>query len=158
MAAHITDLEDAQDEAGLHTAGAVQVRNEKLAITKQDLKYLKHNVQLKADADLPNAESIITLCGLHIKKTAVVNKESFSVAHGQVSGQILLSAKSKGPRTANEWQMSDDGIVWTVLPSTLKAKTTVDGLTPPDKKYFRHRSLTKDGYTGWSAVLSIIVL
>ena len=58
----------------------------------------------------------------------------------------------------NEWQMSTDRTIWTNLPATLMAKTTVSGLTPATTIYFRHRPVVK-GTTpsGWSQIVSIIV-
>jgi len=53
--------------------------------------------------------------------------------------------------------MSADGTTWTDLPSTLKAKTTVSGLTVDVRTYFRFRAITPSGTGSWTAAVSIVV-
>ena len=72
-------------------------------------------------------------------------------------GELKLIAKSAGARVSYQWQQSADGFAWRDLPVTLQAKTTVNGLTPAERLYFRVRPILKDGAGNWSPTVSIIV-
>lgn len=52
---------------------------------------------------------------------------------------------------------TDAGKTWFDMPGTLKAKTTVTGLTPQSTVEFRYRSITKAGASDWSAPIAHVV-
>jgi hypothetical protein len=85
-------------------------------------------------------------------------KPFLTVKHRDVEGAVKLVAKSAGKRVSYEWQQSDDGTIWTDLPVTLQAKTSVTGLTVGRKMYFHVRPVLKDNAGFWSPVVSILVM
>jgi hypothetical protein len=87
----------------------------------------------------------------------VREKPEIDVKRGKVSGSVNLSAKAVKGCKSNEWQISDNGTVWTDLPITTKSKTTVSGLPTNTIRYFRHRPVTKAGEGDWTQPVSIIV-
>ena len=55
-------------------------------------------------------------------------------------------------------QISPDQLTWTSLPGTRRAKTRVTGLPVGVAQHFRHRLLTKDGFTAWSDPTVMLVV
>ena len=157
---HITNLEAAESTAKTRVAGSVAARNQKYDIVIDDAHGLLNYVQTIADnaANEDAAIAIINASGFDLKHHGVRVKPAVTVNTSKVSGTVQLVAKSPAKRAANEWQMSTDRTIWTNLPATLMAKTTVSGLTPGTTIYFRHRPVVKGtAPSGWSQIVSIIV-
>ena len=124
-----------------------------------DAEILRNDVQNIVNAAPPaDGETIATAAGMKVKRIGAVNKQDFSVKHGEVSGSIFLVAKAvETSHAAHEWRMSLDGNAWTYITTTLQASTTVSGLNPGTKVLFQHRTILKDGPTDWSQDEAIIV-
>jgi hypothetical protein len=71
---------------------------------------------------------------------------------------VTLTAPASRKGDPHEWQYSADQVTWTVIPGTRQAKTTVSGLPVGVALHFRHRTLTKDGYSEWSDPTVMIVI
>jgi len=70
----------------------------------------------------------------------------------------MLTTVAAARRASYEWQSSlDGGKTWTILPTTLQAKTTVSGLTLGATVMFRSRPVTRTRKGGWSQLTSIVV-
>lgn len=167
VTADITALETAESTALTKTKGAAEARDVKKSLVMKDLYALLRYIQGVADNSPPNAEAIILSSGFDVKKAGERIKAPFEALNGEVSGTVILRAKSAGIRSSYEWQMSmlpaslktdSPATQWTDLPSTLQAKTEVSGLTPGSTMQFRYRAVTKSGEGSWSQVVSIIVL
>jgi len=154
----ITDLEAAETAAQSRVKGAVATRNEKHVQLANMLHVLKSSVQTAADANREAAPGLIESCGMTVKKHSPRQKHVFAVKQGPVSGSVKVTAHSAGRRASYEWQMSADaGKTWTVLPSTLQARTSVTGITPGATVSFRVRPVTKTGEGDWSQPIVLIV-
>ena len=111
-----------------------------------------------ADANVDSGGAIIQSAALGVKKTPARKSRVFGAATGAVSGTAKLVAASAGPRAAYEWDYSlDGGKTWQQAPSTMQARTTVNGLTPGATVQFRYRPLTKVGEGNWSQPVSLVV-
>ena len=157
ITADIAALEAAQTLAVTKAKGAVEDRNAKQQALLADLHLLAAYVQNQARADLTNAEAIISSSSLSLKKINPHPKQDFTVKLGLVSGSVRLVAKALLGRVGYEWQWSLDEKVWTSLPNTVQAHTSVVGLNPNVLYYFRGRTTTKVGMGDWGAIVSIQV-
>ena len=139
------------------TKGAAEERNAKLAILRADLLHLMDYIQGRADADPSNADSIIHSAGMNVRNVTLHAKTELSATHGSVTGSAKLVAKAVARRASYEWQYSIDQKTWSEAPSTLQAKTVIDGLNAGTAYFFRFRSVTKVGEGGWSQIVSLLV-
>jgi hypothetical protein len=151
-----TALVAAETTAQTKVKGAAQARNQKRAALVTLVHQLKSDVQQAADADPANAEPIILGAGLAVRKPTARSKATFIARRGTVSGTAQLVAKAVAQRASYEWQYSVDGKTWTMAPSTLQARTTVEGLTPATTYTFRYRAVTKAGEGDWSSVTTLV--
>ena len=155
--AHIAALEKAQVLTLTHVFGAAAERNAKLALVRVDLSFLRAYVQTVADASAGDAAAIIASAGLDAKGTTGHPKPDFVAKQGRVSGTARLVAKAPKVRTSYEWQRSTDGETWVDVERTMRADADILGLAPGTRYFFRYRTLTKDGTSDWSQVVSLIV-
>jgi len=154
----ITDLETAQSAATARTHGAVAARNDKRTALVALLEQLRAYVQKIADANLDNAPAIIQSAGMNPRKVASRTKRVFAAKNGAVSGQVHLVTEAAARRASYDWEYSTDGgKTWQLLPSTLQAKTVMNGLQAATTVSFRYRAVTKTGETDWSQPISILV-
>ena len=156
----IAALEDAQVEVSKRVPGAVATRDLKYTAVLNDLRSLQNYVQDRADSqtDEQAAIGMITSSGFSLRKTGVRVKPDLSVAKSKISGKVLLTAKAAGPRVSYNWQQSDNnGTLWTDLPPTMQAKTSVSALNPGTKYWFRLRAVNKTGPENWSQPVWVIV-
>ena len=145
------------EEATHHgPVGAAADRDVALRVVKADMRQLKGIVQSAADADVDHAQAIIESSGMSVAKRAIRSKPDLAARHGKVPTWVNLYAKAAKGKASYYWQMSTNGTTWSDLPDTLRAKTSVSGLTPATMYYFRFRSLTTPGLSDWSAPVSII--
>ncbi len=111
-----------------------------------------------ADGNRANAEAIIQGAAMTVKKTAIRQKQTFLAKPGTVTGSVKLVAQSVARRASYEWQLSSDGgKTWMVAPSTLRTKTTLNGLTVGTTYMFRYRAVTKAGEGDWSQPIGMLV-
>jgi hypothetical protein len=133
-------------------------RNGDLHDVQNNLRGLRMDVQGIADADVDNAEDIITSAGMKVKKQGAINKQDFVAKDGEVTGSVKLVAKGiETSHAAHDWAMSTDGTNWTPVTPTLAATTVVSGLTKGAIVDFRHREILKDGPTDWLEINDWVV-
>jgi hypothetical protein len=137
--------------------GAIEDRNQKVIALISLLHALRAYVQSIADSDISNGEAIIRSSGMGVKKVTPRQKNTFKATQGDVSGLVLLTAPRAAAKACYTWQWSTDEKVWTTLPQTMVATTTVSGLTPATVYYFRYRVRTRKGESDWSQIISILV-
>ena len=121
------------------------------------MRLLKAYVQSVADANAAESESIIKSVGMDVGQNSSRTKPTIAVKQGKAPGSVVLEAKALPRPVQYRWQMSTDQKTWTDLPETFKAKTTIYGLTPATVYSFRLRTVTNDGPSDWSVVVSTIV-
>jgi hypothetical protein len=157
VTADILALSVAEVTATLRTKGAAQARNVKRSVVISDLRSLQAYVQQIADGDSAQAAAIIQSAGMSTRRGGARPKAPFTAKQGAVSGLVLLIARALASRASYQWAWSVDQKNWTVLPSTLKAHTSVAGLTAGTTCYFRFKGVTKAGETDWSQIVALIV-
>ncbi|MBK5286207.1 MAG: hypothetical protein JJE25_12480, partial [Bacteroidia bacterium] len=152
-------LENAETLAKTRVIGSAAARDVEYDTVLDDIHSLQHYVQSQADnaPDEKTAIAIINASGFSLRLNGIHIKPPLAVKPGKATGEIILRAKSAGKRASYNWQMSTDGMTWTQLPSTLKAKTTVSGLAVDVRTFFRFRAILSSGILNWSASVSIIV-
>ncbi len=155
----VAKLQSAEATAGTHVTGSAAARDIEYNVVLKDVHDWQGYVQGLADAavDEVTAIAIIEASGFSLKLHGVHIKPPLAVKNGPASGSAVLTAKAAAIRASYDWQKSLDGIAWVDLPSTLQAKTVVDGLTPEVRVYFRFRAITVSGTGNWSALVSTIV-
>jgi hypothetical protein len=155
----IGTLQTAEVAAVSRVKGAVPERNQKRKELVALLQQLRGYVQTVADADEANAPAIIESAGLSVRKKPTRAPRVFAAKQGPNSGVAEVVAASAAHRASYDWQYSaDGGKTWVMLTSTLKAKTTVTGLTPGAVVQFKYRAVTKSGATDWSQAVSLTML
>ena len=88
-----------------------------------------------------NNETTILSSGFNIKKPAVFEGKTFKAKQGVLSGTVDLEVNSYGI-AAYLWEMSTDPIGnWQQVEATTISKTTIMGLTPGTKYWFRVRAI-----------------
>lgn len=154
----IAALNAAESAVLSRTKGAVEVRNAKLAIVRNDLENLKTYIQGVANVAAPaDAEAIIASSGMAVRKVTLHDKPALNVKQGSVTGTVNLAAKATAKKASYIWQYSTDQKTWTNVPQTLKAKTGVAGLTAGTQYYFRFQSVTPTGLGDFSQTVAMIV-
>ena len=153
-AIHTDTLESAHLKAHNGPKGGAAVRDPALLVVRGDMRLLKSNVQLAADADVTHAKEIIESAGMYVFTQGKKGKGSFAVKYAGPS-TARLDAKAFTGQGTYHWQMNA-GSEWADLPPTVTASCTVGGLTPVTLYSFRFRTFTKDGYSDWSAPVTFI--
>ena len=153
----IDALDAAEQHAHKGPKGAAQDRNAKLGVFRTRMRIIIAYVQSVADANPARAPAIIEGTGLVAVKVTLPQKPNLAARYGKIPGRIVLACQATRG-AAYHWQMSTntDPKAWSDLPETVKATLTVDGLTPATTYAFRFRTLTKDGLSDWSGVITII--
>jgi len=141
--------------------GSVPIRNTKKNALKDLLYTLRDYIQIICIANPESATGIAESALMYARKVAIRQKKVFNVLN-YMTGSVELNAAIKGRNNTHDWQLSrtpsDEASWWvTIIPSTKKSRTIVDGLNRGELVYFRHRVLTKDGYSNWDEPLSIII-
>jgi len=128
-------------------------RNAKLRIVMNDLRLLRNDVQVVADSDRENAATIITSAGMFVKRVTSHARRQNTAKNGTEEGTVILVGI--GSR-AHNWQISEDGIVWTNLPGTINANNIVRDLKPGTVYYFQNqRVFARNRVSEWSPVVKI---
>ena len=155
----IKELEIAEFETFMRTAGAAQKRDKQKENVMKFIRRLHLFVQELADdaATEKKAKELVKASGFSIKKNRFYLKPFFTVKQDMISGNLILRVKSAGKRATYEWQVStDEGENFVYMTSTLKAGTVVCNAAPYQKIIFRFRSLNNTGFSEWSDPKMII--
>lgn len=126
------------------------------ALVDQYVAYAQATVKAQA-GDPATAKAMILGGGLSVREHNQAPKPPLAPKYGAVSGQVLLVALAVAATATYFWEVSSDGKVWQTLPYTMKAKTTVSGLTAGQVYYFRFRAQTRKGMGDYSQVVSLLV-
>lgn len=133
IAAAISNLSiaiDAQKPGDVASTAAVHA---KATEVKACLKVLAIYVWRKAGGD----EAIALTSGFDISKPATKGIKTFNVKPGKLSGEADLETSSFGS-AGYAWYKSTDPIgTWEVVTFTTVSKTTITGLTPGTKYWFK---------------------
>lgn len=158
LQAGFTKLDTAETAAKTRAVGTVAARDKAKADLLVALHGAKSYVQQKADANPEQAQALIESATMAVRKTPIRVKVGFTVKPGPVTGSVHLAARAAGRRASYEWEWSaDGGKTWTLLPSTLQAKTTVPNLPVGTNCAFRFRAVTKTGEGDWSQIVTMLV-
>jgi hypothetical protein len=158
VSTHIQELHLAEVTARSRVMGGVEARDLARFVLVSDLNQLKAYVQVVADADRAQAETIITSAGMFVRTFGARQKQVFAVVRGERSGEARIYAPVVEKDATYLWQMSADGTTWIDLPPTRQASTLVTGLVPFATSYFRYRVVLREGLGDWSEARSLMVL
>ena len=154
----LTALQAAQATALSKAKGAVEARNDKLKVVKDDLLLLKSGVQTVINQNPGQAATIIESAGMFQKQVTLPNKPNLAAKMAPVTpGEVLVRAKAvKG--ASYEWQYSPDGgKTWIAMGTTTVANTSVLGMTAGTTLLFRFRTTVKKTTSDWSPTISFFV-
>jgi hypothetical protein len=126
-----------------------------LLLLRHELDYVSSVAEQQTNP--ADAAAVITGSGFSVRKDGTHNKDALAAKYGLASGDVKLEAKAVSPDASYYWQWSTDMVNWQSLPETKKASTTLSGLTPATKYYFRFRALTRKGMSDWSQIISLLV-
>jgi hypothetical protein len=148
------------DEAMTGTAAARCAAREAL---KEELMHLADDVQAVAETstgttDLSAIRALVKSAEMDLRKATGRPRAVFAAKYGPVQGSVDLTAPRSRHREPHEWQFSIDQLTWIAVTPTLQASTRVTGLAIGVPHHFRHRLLTKTGYTEWSDPTVMIVV
>ncbi len=154
-------LDVAQTKVANNGKGATTARDAQWRVLQKSLRAFVAGVQGLCDAapDTARALGIAGEAALEAKLAPVHVVDGFrSKLLG--NGAVRLYGRRHVQRRSGaffEWQMSLDGKIWTSLPTTNGARTTVSGLTPGSSVSFRYRTTLKEVTSDWSQTIGVIV-
>ena len=154
---HIQALADRQEAVRAGGNCVTQKRDEARDVVDRDMRSLKIYVRGVSESLPSQAEQIILSSGFDIAQKSTRIKPLLHAKRGLISGSAVVETKRVTGPVQYQWQVSDDQSTWSDLPHTFKASTSVNGLAPLKVYWFRFRTLTKTGVSGWSAPVSLIV-
>jgi hypothetical protein len=158
LASHISDLASKEAVAKTRTVGAVADRDAAKKVVADDLNNECAYVEQLVNANPTNGALIAQDAGMTLRKVPSRNKPDLAANKGAVSGSVHAVAKATKGAKANEWQYSlDGGKTWIDAPTTTKAETTIQSLTPGTTVSIRQRALTKAGLPDWGQPVSTVV-
>ncbi len=159
FAADIAALEEAETKAATRVVGAAAFRDAKKQRVKEDLGQYRSYVQsvVATTASPVDAVAMVKSAFMSLRKPTTRSVPEVSAKNADVSGKVILAAKSLGPAVVYSWEYSLDQSTWTPIHETMKARTEVSGLTPHSKHYFRFIPLTRAGRKGYSQVVGLLV-
>jgi len=134
-----------------------------------------HNCEVKADAAfrilaayvtrIANGDEEITLSsGFHTSADRTpLQKPELSVANGNLSGSVTLTAKAVLGAGAYIWYQAEgtlptDDKAWTIAGYSKQATFSVTRLTPGVKYWFRMQAIVSTGVADFTAAVSIMVV
>jgi hypothetical protein len=107
-------------------------------------------------------EAIILSANMNVKKKGQGQPFVLKVTNGADTGEVIITCPSI-PGAAYKWQIKQnplnttDDSGWNDLKTITIAKTTVSGLSPGAKYWFRVATIIKENAGDWSDPVSIIV-
>lgn len=159
LTAAIVALDESQTASKSRTIGAAATRDVKLRELKHAFNLLLAYVQWIADASPDQSQAIIEAAQMKVVLVPTQTKSELTAKLAGNPGSIDLFAKA-GPaakKSFYDWQINVDGKTWVSLPSTVKAHTRVDNLTPATMVSARFRRTDAKGPKAWSQVVTILV-
>ena len=153
----------ASDVQAFHDAevsGPKAERNARKQRVLYVLRLLRAYVQSIAEMQ-PNpaeARAVIVSAGMQVKKPSTYDKPVLEARRGELSGSVILRAKAVARSATYYWQYSENGVDWIDLRDTMKATTSLAGLTRLHTYHFRFRTLTRRGDSDFGPSVSLIIL
>ena len=157
FSADIAAFDQAETAVESKAPGAVVQRNEKKAKVLQDLRLIRGYVQGVVETLTSDTLSAVESTGLRVKKHTLAHKQALACKDGATTGFVEIVAKAVGAVATYFWQYSLDGKTWTSAPETMKATTSIGGLTSGQSYSFRLRTLPRAGAGDYSQVVTHIV-
>jgi hypothetical protein len=160
FAEDIVSLEEAETNAATRAKGAAALRDAKLAKVKDDLGQYRSYVQsvVLSSASSIDAAALVESANMSIRRPPTRNTPEIGAKNADVSGKVILAAKSLGSAVIYSWEYSLDQENWTPIADTRKARTELSGLTKASTYYFRFRANTRAGIQDYSPVVSLVIL
>ncbi|MFT3768480.1 MAG: hypothetical protein QM820_23780 [Minicystis sp.] len=145
-------------DAALSGGSAAETQAEREAL-RECLKHLGFYVQTVAETmsttvDLGAIAALVESAGFALRRPAPRVKLGFAVKRGAEAGTAELSAPAS--RDPHDWAYSTDQQTWIALTASRQATLRATGLPVGGPLYFRHRLLTKKGYSDWSEPLVLL--
>jgi hypothetical protein len=129
--------------------------NNYFAAVKMIIRDLGNSVQIMANADLPNAETIITDTGFAVKKTSGKRPIVSPIADGPTEGRITCTTAGNSPQL---WRISKDNVSWNIKTGSTRSTITMFGFQPGKIINVQYGQITEeDSKPAWSQSLSIMV-
>jgi hypothetical protein len=159
FAANIAAFEDAETKAATRAKGAVAFRNVKKRRVKDDLFHLLDYVQglVQTSTSPVDAVALIESASMSVRKTYKRETPELSAKNANVSGKVVLAARTVASAASYYWEYSLDQSTWTCIPETMQSRMEISGLTSARIYYFRFRALTRAGRRDYSQVVSLLV-
>jgi len=145
LAAFVT----AQTNMATGTRGLRPIRDNAWKAVENALGALMAVAQAAGNASPSTAIAIIESGAFYVKTARSKKETIFTVSNSNTSGTLNMSAAGAPINALHVWQQSLDGITWTNLGSTHKAKASYPGFTPVSKVWLRHRTDTNGIFTVW---------
>ena len=95
---------------------------------------------------------------MSVKNTRGPSKPTFEAKQLPVSGAVHLFARAAKGRASYDWQYSKGEEPWLFGPRTVRADVKLHGLARGAVYFFRYRTVTKEGVSDWSEVVSLLVV
>lgn len=156
---HLAALDAAQILVEIRAENGVSTRNAAHNVVVADMRAWERYVQALIDAEPdPDQKMIIaSSSGFDVKINGTYAKPDLKITPIATPGMANLVGKAAAKTAAYEWQMSsNNGTIWTTLPVTNSAKTTISGLIAGTRYVFRFRSTVKNVTSGWCTAVSFI--
>ena len=159
FAEDIAALEDAETKAASRARGAASLRDAKKQKVKEDLFHLRDYVQSVVETNTSPASGAVMIesAFMTVRKARKRTFSDLSAKNADVSGKVLLTAKSVAPVAVYHGEHSLDQSTWTRLPETMLTRTELEGLTSAQVYSFRFRAFTRAGWQDYSPVVSLLV-
>jgi hypothetical protein len=156
--AHVEALGEATVDSVWKEAGKKSARQAVAYQVHSDLMTLRGYVQQVADEHPGEEAVIIARAGMRVKNTRGPSKPGFEAKLLPVSGSVHLFARAPRSRASYDWQYSTDQERWLFGEPTVRADATLTGLTRGVRYFFRYRTVTKEGVSGWSQMVSQLMV
>jgi hypothetical protein len=95
---------------------------------------------------------------MSVKNARGPSKPTFEAKQLPVSGAVHLFARAAKGRASYDWQCSKGEERWLFGPRTVRADVKLDGLARGAVYLFRYRTVTKEGVSDWSQIVSLLVV
>ena len=159
FAEHIAAFEDAETKAATRARGAASLRDAKKKKVKEDLSHLRDYVQsvVETNASPAEAAALIESAFMSVRKSSKRTFPEISAKNTDVAGKVVLTTRAVAPVAVYVWEHSIDRSTWTPLPEAMKTRVEVSDLKSAQVYYFRFRAFTREGWQGYSQVVSLLV-
>jgi len=145
LAAFVT----AQTNMATGAKGLRPIRDNAWKAVENALLALMAVAQAAGNASSNTAIAIIESGSFYVKTVRSKKDTIFSVSNTNTSGTMKMGAAGAERTAFHIWETSVDGIAWTELGQTHKAKASYAGFTPVSKIWVRHRTDTNGVFSAW---------